>query len=375
MHLVDLPSCYPPHPGGLEAYAHELHRQLLAADPDLRITVLTSDTASKPGIEHLTDRWTVVRWPSWMPVSPYPVPKPGFHKLLREYCTPDSVMMTHTRFFYHAALASRFAASRGIRRVHIEHGSTPVQSGNGFVRLVANTVDATIAKVVLGKAAHVVAVSNSARDFVRDLSGREPTVVHRGMELPTDLKAEPTADDTVCFVGRLISGKGVADLLDATATLHSTGMKARLRICGDGPVRSALEAKAKTLGLGDHVEFLGAVDHATALKEIAAATVFVNPSWTEGLPTTVLEAAALGAAVVATDVGGTSEILDADRTGWLVPAQQPDALARALGEALGDAELRRSRGDALRATTAERFSWDHAVEVISAMLRGAPVPG
>lgn len=373
MHLVDLPACYPPHSGGVEAYAHELHRQLLAADPDLRITVLTSDIGAEAGVEQLSDRWTVVRWPAWMPVSPLPVPKPGFHRLLREHVTPGSVMMTHTRFFYHAALAARFAASKGIRRVHVEHGSTSVQSGNAFVRMVAHTVDATIARLVLAKAAHVVAVSGSARDFVRDNYGRDATVVHRGIELDAGLTAKPTADDTICFVGRLISGKGVADLLNATAKLHSEGIKAHLRICGDGPARSALEAKASALDL--KAEFLGTVDHATALREMAAAAIVVNPSWTEGLPTTVLEAAALGAAVVATDVGGTAEIVDNGRTGWLVPAQQPDRLAEALREALTDADLRQSRGDALKAATTEHFSWDNAVAVISAMLRGDPIPG
>jgi glycosyltransferase involved in cell wall biosynthesis len=355
----------------LEAYAYELHKRLLEADSDLRITVLTSDTGAPAGVEQLTDRWTVVRWPAWMPVSPYPVPKPGFHALLREYCEPGSVLMTHTRFFYHAALASRFAARRGLRRVHVEHGSTPVQSGNAFVRAVANSVDATIARPVLRKAAGVVAVSTPAQEFVRKLSGREATVVHRGMDLPDGLRSAPSGKpNTVCFVGRLISGKGVADLLDAVAQVKGAGVPVHLRVCGDGPVRSALQAKAKALGLAEQADFLGAVDHPTALREMAAATVVVNPSWTEGLPTTVLEAAAMGAGVIATDVGGTHEIVTGGETGWLVPAQRPDLLAVALREALEDEVRRTAMAELLRKTTAERFSWDHAVDVISAMLRG-----
>ncbi len=375
MHLVDLPSCYPPHPGGLEAYAFELHKRLLEADPDLRITVLTSDTGAKAGVEQLSDRWTVVRWPSWMPVSPYPVPKPGFHALLRKHVTPDAVLMTHTRFFYHAALASIWAKRKGLRRVHIEHGSTPVQSGNFFVRFVANTVDTTIAQPVLRMAAGVVAVSKPAQEFVRKLSGREAIVVHRGMDLPEGTRSAPSGKpNTVCFVGRLISGKGVQDLLDALAEVKAAGVPVHARICGDGPVRGMLETKAKSLGLADQVEFLGAVDHPTALKEMAAATVVVNPSWTEGLPTTVLEAAAMSACVIATDVGGTSEIVTDGETGWLVPAQQPRALAKALREALTDEPHRVAMAELLGKNTSEKFSWDHAVEVVTALMRGTPVP-
>jgi glycosyltransferase involved in cell wall biosynthesis len=136
-----------------------------------------------------------------------------------------------------------------------------------------------------------------------------------------------------------------------------------------------LEAKVRTLGLGDQVEFLGAVTHPVALKEMAAATVVVNPSWTEGLPTTVLEGAAMGACVIATDVGGTAEIVTDGETGWLVPAQQPRVLAKALKEALTDEAHRNVMAELLAKNTAEKFSWDNAVEVVTAMMRGTPIPG
>ncbi|MBV9844985.1 MAG: glycosyltransferase family 4 protein [Kutzneria sp.] len=376
MHLVDVPSCYPPHHGGLELYARELHQHLLAADPELRITVLTSELGASPGTEVINDRLTVVRWPAWEPVSPFPVPKPGFTALLRQCCSqsPNTVLMTHTRFFYHALLVSLWASRHDVRRVHIEHGAGLVESGNAGVRLVANVVDHTAAKYVLRRADAVLAVSESAKRFVNQLAGVRAAAVRRGIDLPDGLVARSVADPpTLCFVGRLISGKGAADLLAAVKTLCDDGLTVHVRICGDGPARAELGERVLSLGLSSQVAFLGAVDHETALREMADCTVFVNPSWTEGLGGTVLEAAALGCAVVATAVGGVPEIVTDGETGWLVPAKRPAELARALRDAIGDADRRRVYGERLRRSTAERFSWDDVVGVVSGMLRGTAV--
>ncbi|WP_447005114.1 glycosyltransferase family 4 protein [Saccharothrix isguenensis] len=370
MHLVDMPVYYPPHKGGVEAYAHELHRRLLEADPNLRITVFTSAVGAPAGVQRLAERWTVVRWPGREVVSHYPVPYPGFTRKLRALCGPDTVLMTHTRFYWPHLWAALFAKRARLRRVHVEHGSSPVQSGNRFIRFVADVVDRITSQPVLRWADHVVAVSRSAARFVRDLAGRDAQVLYRGIELPDGVAASvPEGEPVACYVGRLINGKGVGDLLTATADLRRRGVLLRLRLCGDGPAAADLRAQATRLGLADHVEFLGAVDHATALREMAACTVFVNPSWTEGLPTTVLEAAAIGRAIVATDVGGTAEIIDDGVTGSLVPARDPRALAAALEAAVTDPE-REARADKLGEVTRERFSWDRSIAAFTAMLVG-----
>ncbi|HUQ55538.1 glycosyltransferase [Lentzea sp.] len=375
MHLVDMPAYYPPHKGGVEAYAHELHRRLLEANPGLRITVFTSAIGAPAGTEHLGDRWKVVRWPGFEIISHYPLPNPGFTKRLRAECGPDTVLMTHTRFYWPHVWASLFAKRAKLRRLHVEHGSSPVQSGNAFVRFVAFMVDALTSQPVLRWADEVVSVSGSAGKFVKDLAGRDAKVLHRGIELPDDLVAQPVEEPpTVVFVGRLINGKGVADLLNATAEVHRRGLPLRLRLLGDGPNAAELKALTGTLGLAESVEFVGAVDHDTALAGMARGTVFVNPSWTEGLPTTVLEAAAIGCNVVATDVGGTAEIITDGVTGRLVPARDVTALANALEAAVRDPE-RAAKATKLREITRQNFSWDTAVAEFTGLLAGGGAAG
>lgn len=363
----------------MEYYAKELHRRLLDHDPKLRITVLTSAVGTTPGVEQLSDRWTVVRWRAWEPVSPVAIPLPGFIRLLREYCLgpdadPATVLMTHTRFFVHGRLVGRFAKRHGLRWVHLEHGSGPVQSGGPAVRAVANMIDTVIGKPMLKSADTVAAVSRSSADFVKQLSGRTASVLYRGMELPEGLVSDSGGEPpTACFVGRLMDGKGVAELLAATAMLHEDGIPLRLRLCGDGPARADLEAQATELGLAEHVDFLGTVTNEAALAEMSRATVVVNPSWTEGLPTTVLEAAALGCPVVATNVGGTTEIVTDETTGWIVPPREPRRLAEALAVVCNNPELRESAGAKLRTATLARFSWTNTVTDFQALATGAPV--
>lgn len=363
VHLVDLPAFYPPHRGGVETYAHELHQRLLATDPDLRITVLTSEVGASPGREVLGDRWTVIRWPALQPVPLYPMPRPGFRRLVRDHLGPDTVLMTHTRFYRHAAIAGNLAKKHGVGWLHVEHGSTPVQAGGTLVRRTADTVDLTMGRPLLQAADRVIAVSAASADFVKRLSGREARVLYRGVELPHGLSANPpaTGEPVLCCVGRLITSKGIADLFHAVAQLDREGTRVRVRLVGDGPDRGEFERLAERLGIADRVTFLGSTEHLVALEEMARATVMVNPSWTEGLPTTVLEAAALGCAVVATDVGGTSEIVTDGESGWVVPERRPDLLAAALRAALNDPSERSRRAMRLAVQARDKFSWERTV--------------
>src|SRR5205814_9222746 len=107
-----------------------------------------------------------------------------------------------------------------------------------------------------------------------------------------------------------------------------------------GAYERELRELAERLGVADRVEFAGYRDDARDLMGRAA--VVVLPSWTEGLPMTLLEAMARRRAVVATPVGGTPEVVTDGETGVLVPPRDAAALAAALRELLGDPEDRKS---------------------------------
>ena len=128
-------------------------------------------------------------------------------------------------------------------------------------------------------------------------------------------------------------------MLRAAQRVIAVDPAARFEIAGDGPCRPGLERLAQELGLTGHVVFHGAVGDIPAL--LARASAFVLPSLSEGISLTLLEAMASGLPIVATRVGGTPELVIADVTGLLVPADTAVALAEAIS--ILDADPARGR--------------------------------
>jgi glycosyltransferase involved in cell wall biosynthesis len=135
-------------------------------------------------------------------------------------------------------------------------------------------------------------------------------------------------------MGALVPAKNTELALRALALLP----EARLLVVGDGPRRPWLERTARREGVQGRVAFVGVLPD--PLPWLARADVLVQSSHFEGTPTAVLEAMACGVSVVATAVGGTPEIVEHERTGLLVPPDDPRAMAGAIERLLSDRELR-----------------------------------
>lgn len=160
-------------------------------------------------------------------------------------------------------------------------------------------------------------------------------------------------------VGRLVPMKDQSSLIDAFSMIANEHPHSRLEILGDGPLRPVLEQKIAALNLKDRVRLRGySADVAGFLRGIHT---FVLSSVTEGLPLSVLEAMAGGLPIVATDVGGMSELVLKAGCGWLCPPSAPERLAKMLQQAIesGDRERLGTRG---RKFVQERYSVSHMTE-------------
>lgn len=158
----------------------------------------------------------------------------------------------------------------------------------------------------------------------------------------------------VLTVGRLTVMKGQRYLVDAVPQLAARFPDVAVVLLGQGHLQDQLAAQAAALGVTDLVHLAGHCSDARMLLD--AADVFVLPSRHEGMPLAALEAMDAGLPVVATDVIGTSEVVDDGRTGLLVPPKDPAALATALGTLLADPDLRRRFGEAGRRRYVEHFT-------------------
>jgi glycosyltransferase involved in cell wall biosynthesis len=191
--------------------------------------------------------------------------------------------------------------------------------------------------------------------------GARARVVHNGVN-PTDFTpVTPIAEATdIVFVGELRAPKAVDVLLAAIRLLADRGRKITATMVGDGPDRAALEAQARTLGLGKTVSFVGAKP---ARSAFGLGRVLVIPSRAESLPYIVLEALAAGVPLITTNVGGIPEIYGPD-AGMLLRPGDTEALARAIDEALAGPRTQRTALASLRERLQARL---HAGFTVDAM--------
>jgi len=204
----------------------------------------------------------------------------------------------------------------------------------------------------------------TARELMRDYGVSDVRVVPNvtgGLRRAGGPEGRAETAPYLLFVGRLRIRKGVEVLLEALARLDP-GLRPALRIAGDGEHRAALEAAARGLDLAPPaVEFLGRCSAERVRWLLAGARALVVPSLYEGMPLVVLEAMDAGIPVIASAVSGIPEVVVDGETGWLVPAEDPPALAGAVAEAAGDPAAARRRGEAGRRRLDERYRPAHAV--------------
>lgn len=158
----------------------------------------------------------------------------------------------------------------------------------------------------------------------------------------------------IALVSRLEPVKRISDFLKACALLVQDGLQISVIIAGYGPLESALRRELHNLGLTKKVRMLGWAPHGVSI--LAASDIAVLTSEKEGIPRSLIEAMALGKPVVATDVPGTQELVVNERTGFLTPLGDPQALADKIKLLSNDAELCKHFSEAAKIRVEKHFN-------------------
>ena len=158
----------------------------------------------------------------------------------------------------------------------------------------------------------------------------------------------------LAFLGRLSAEKNPLLALEVLDRLRADGH--RLRIIGDGPLMGVVRHRAAEFGLADRVELMGARPRKQALKELSESDALLVPSLWEGMPMAPLEAMAIGVPVVASSVGGLTEVIEDGRTGFLIASSDPASYAEAV-RALAATGTRTRIVAAARRVFDERYAW------------------
>jgi len=236
-------------------------------------------------------------------------------------------------------------------------------------------VDMERLRETLTSAAVVATVSeDNVRHLNSVLGGRRPVHLVPNAADVAQLgppRREPAEPDLVLSVARLVEKKGLADLIEACALLAARSLPVRLEIVGGGPLRRDLEAAARRARVP--TTFHGKLPRERVLELYRRAAVHCLPCVVaadgdrDGLPTSVLEAMALGVPVVTTDVNGLKEAVIDGRTGVTVPEHSPPALADALERVLRNPALATALADEARGHVEARFTRERSVSLLRSL--------
>ncbi len=217
------------------------------------------------------------------------------------------------------------------------------------------------------------AISESTADDLagRGIDRRRITVIPPGIDharyRPGDSDAR-AGEPLLVYVGRLKRYKGLDVLFSALRMLGSRTTPPTLIVAGRGDDRARLERAAASQGMAGHVRFVGFVEESEKIELLRRAWALVYPSPKEGWGITVVEAAACGTPVIASDAPGLRESVAPGGSGVLVPHDSPESWAEAIARVIEDPALRERLGHG-GMEHARRFSWDRAADETEAHLR------
>lgn len=292
--------------------------------------------------------------------SSYPLALVRLARLLRR----TGVGILHAHFFYPTLLGLITARLAGVRFVFTRHHSDHnIRIGKRW----HTRVDAFCAR----SADHVIAVSEETRRIMTNVEGvpsSNISVVYNGMNpltAPPPERVEALRQELrlgvepICLmIGRLHEEKGHRFLFEAIPKVVARTGPITVLLAGEGAHRPALEAEVRERGLAQSVRFLGWRPDVAEL--ISLASLIVLPSLAESFGFALVEAMSLGKPVVAAATGGVPEIVVDGENGLLVPARDPEALARAISRVLQDPALAAALVAAGRLAS-RRFSFERMI--------------
>lgn len=357
MKILIFTGYFHPHKGGVEKFVLEISKSLIEKGHEITVVCANSNKVKeKEEYEKIKIyRLSSINWIEGFPII-------YSKKIIAEELQKEKfdVVITNTRFFHTSLIGGKFAKKKRIPWIHFEHGSTFVQTKNPLIWLGSRMYDYTLGKWIFKNADKIVSPSERSKHFVKKLMNRDIKVIRYGIDTKNIKKIRPKKEiKNLIYVGRLTYGKGIQDLLVAFSQLRNK--KLNLTIVGDGPFRKNLEMLSKKLNIAKRVKFVGNKDKKEVMKFYSNSDIFINPSYSEGLPNTVIEAGATGLAVIATDVGGTEEIIINKKTGLLIKEKDPKEIKKAIEFMLNNPQERISYQKNIQEQIKKNFDWKEVV--------------
>lgn len=362
MRICVLTQYFYPHAGGSQEYIVQLYQELRQLDPGLEVDVICYNTENAPQTESY--KGLNIHRVGCVEILPGQFAIPNYFELyqllakLKKQHRYDFVN-THTRFFENSWWAPWAARYLGAQLILTDHCATHPTHSNRFLQSIIGYIDLFILKTVLHAYTHITVVSQTTQEFLKKF-GHEGRVFVAGVDEKFTKRATenknlvPLPPHSLCitYLGRMIKSKNPEALLKAAQTITVKYPQALVVFAGAGAELERLQS-AHT----DRIIFLGQLNRDQAVALLKKTDIFVYPSQHhEGLPISILEAAASGCAILATDNGGTKEIITDQKTGILITPTASD-ITEKLENLLNNPAQRKELGLGAQTKVFKDYQW------------------
>ena len=355
---------YIPHLGGVERYTSKVV-EILKKKYNI-IIVTTNDNNYKS--KEIIDDIKVYRLPVYsLCKNRYPfLHKNSKYKELLDDLNKEKIdyIICNTRYYQTSILGSKVSKDKKCPLYVIDHSSNHISVGNKILDFFVSIYEHHLTKKIKRYNPKFYGVSKRCNKWLKHFDIKASGVFYNAIDdkVYNEFYHEVNNGDTIVlsYIGRIIKEKGVLNLLEAFSELRKKYSNIELHIAGDGPLLDGLKNKYTD----SSIHFLGKLNYEEVMNLCVKTDIFVHPSmYPEGLPTSILEAGVMKCAVVATDRGGTKEVINNSNVGLIVKENVED-LVKKLDFLLSNYDEMNKLKENIHNRIIHNFTWKQTAKAI-----------
>ena len=319
---------YIPHLGGVERYTSKIIEQL---QKEYNVIVVTTNDNNYVN-EEIIDNVKIYRLPVYnLCKNRFPFLKKNkeYKSLIKKICSEEiDQIICNTRYYQTSMLGAKISKKNDIPLFIIDHSSNHVSVGNNILDKFGAIYEHYLTFKLKKYNPKFYGVSKRCNEWLKHFNINASGVFYNSIDdkvYKDFYKEKKSSKIVISYIGRIIKEKGILNLLEAFDIVNKKYNNIELHIAGDGPLLNDIKAKYKE----KNIKFLGKLNYESVMKLCVETDIFVHPSmYPEGLPTSILEAGVMKTAIIATDRGGTCEVIDSEKLGLIVEENIEDLVEK-----------------------------------------------
>ncbi|MFX0135594.1 MAG: glycosyltransferase family 4 protein [Candidatus Hodarchaeota archaeon] len=237
----------------------------------------------------------------------------------------------------------------------------PIKDLDAIYRNIMLPIYCHVERKLAQKCDVLTVVSQSMKKEFLEHHEVDSHVIWNGVDINKFYPGSVKKEKIVLYTGMFRIGKGIVDLISASEGVTRKITDLKFVLVGAGPLGKYMKKQIKKKNL-ENISIINHLPHSELIQYYKKSSIYVLPTYYEGLPTTVLEAMACGLPVVATNVSGIPDEIDDGINGFLIPPKEPNLLAKKICTLMEDQSLRDEMGKHGRDKVEKQFIWKYVAE-------------